>query len=322
MACEQAISDLVFTSSRRDDRAVMAVRVTKGDKERTFTFCLQRIEQGPYKVTCLLVCGLLNGCMAKLSMLCAGLLADCGRARGELHCLSRAELGKAAKWQCLGQVCLTAATRLLRTFMLCRGQNLDLQCYRISSFRCSKLRIPCGPSKISLTKENSASQMICGSTRQQVQALWEPSRQLRRTGATSTPPTGGTARRVGPRKGSVGATAADQGSLSSLTLGYQLSTMRTSIRKMLRESVGCSTSARRPAVCGSMSASSSSRSCSMVGLSLSEQALQWQQQEQRGALLGGRLDICARELVCFCRVPLLASGPLLHSRASRRGMHA
>ena len=46
----------MFTSSRRDDRAVMAVRVTKGDKERTFTFCLQRIEQGPYKVPGLCSC--------------------------------------------------------------------------------------------------------------------------------------------------------------------------------------------------------------------------------------------------------------------------
>ena len=49
----QAVSDLTFTSSRRDDRAVQAVQVTKGSREQVFTFCLQRIEQGPYKVRAL-----------------------------------------------------------------------------------------------------------------------------------------------------------------------------------------------------------------------------------------------------------------------------
>ena len=51
--CVQAVSELTFTSSRRDDRAVQAVQVAKGAREQTFTFCLQRIERGPYKAcTC------------------------------------------------------------------------------------------------------------------------------------------------------------------------------------------------------------------------------------------------------------------------------
>lgn len=51
--------------------------------------------------------------------------------------------------------------------------------------------MPCGPSRISLKKLNSATQMM---------------------GDTSTPPTGGIARRVGPSTGSVGLNASDHGS--------------------------------------------------------------------------------------------------------------
>ena len=51
--------------------------------------------------------------------------------------------------------------------------------------------MPCGPSSISLKKLNSATQMM---------------------GDTSTPPTGGIARRVGPSTGSVGLNASDHGS--------------------------------------------------------------------------------------------------------------
>ena len=45
-----ATSELVFPSSRTDSRAVQAVRVHKAAQQETFTFCLQRIDQGPYKV--------------------------------------------------------------------------------------------------------------------------------------------------------------------------------------------------------------------------------------------------------------------------------
>ena len=45
-----ATSELIFPSSRTDSRAVQAVRVHKASQQQAFTFCLQRIEVGPYKV--------------------------------------------------------------------------------------------------------------------------------------------------------------------------------------------------------------------------------------------------------------------------------
>lgn len=56
----QAISKVVFPSSRRGNRAVQAVEVQavqqKGEarlRPYVFTFCLERVEVGPYKVLCL-----------------------------------------------------------------------------------------------------------------------------------------------------------------------------------------------------------------------------------------------------------------------------
>ena len=45
-----AISELVFPSTRTDSRAVQAVRVHKASQPQSFTFCLQRVDVGPYKV--------------------------------------------------------------------------------------------------------------------------------------------------------------------------------------------------------------------------------------------------------------------------------
>ena len=64
--------------------------------------------------------------------------------------------------------------------------------YGRSILRWSKFRMPCGPSRISLKKLSSATHTM---------------------GDTSTPPTGGIARRVGPSTGSVGLNASDHGSL-------------------------------------------------------------------------------------------------------------
>ena len=49
---EQAVSPMTFPSQRSGNRAVQAVQVTSlADKARLFiyTFCLERIDVGPYK---------------------------------------------------------------------------------------------------------------------------------------------------------------------------------------------------------------------------------------------------------------------------------
>lgn len=79
------------------------------------------------------------------------------------------------------------------------------------------------------------------------------------TGATSTPPTGGIAFRVGPRTGSVGKTAMTHGSFLTLRFGYQLSGMRQIMRRIERVSTGAKTEAIVPAVLASMSAMPSAR---------------------------------------------------------------
>lgn len=61
----QAISNVVFPSSRSGNKAVQAVEVQalqrKGEarlRPYVFTFCLERVDVGPYKVLCL-VCACL-----------------------------------------------------------------------------------------------------------------------------------------------------------------------------------------------------------------------------------------------------------------------
>ena len=55
----QPCSQLLFPSQRKENRAVqaVAVRAPSSDRQRpyTFTFCLERVDVGPYKVTACLV---------------------------------------------------------------------------------------------------------------------------------------------------------------------------------------------------------------------------------------------------------------------------
>ena len=53
-ACMQPRSQLLFPSQRKENRAVQVVevRAPSSDRQRpyTFTFCLERVDVGPYKV--------------------------------------------------------------------------------------------------------------------------------------------------------------------------------------------------------------------------------------------------------------------------------
>ena len=144
--------------------------------------------------------------------------------------------------------------------------------------------MPCGPNKTSFRKLSAATQMICitqhhrqqsttaaqNETEDATHILTYPSLRhastLRTwcgvlTGEMSTPPIGGKARLVGPSTGSVGATTTTQGSFFPSNCGYQLSTIRTIMKRMLTDSTGLRTVAILLAVCASMSARAYSPLC-------------------------------------------------------------
>jgi hypothetical protein len=57
----QAVSDVVFPSNRYGNKAVQAVQVSdSADRQLTYTFCLERVEEGPYK-GCWMTVGLRSG---------------------------------------------------------------------------------------------------------------------------------------------------------------------------------------------------------------------------------------------------------------------
>lgn len=59
----QVISQLRFPSRRLGNRAIQAVRITPpAGHERAFTFCLERVEVGPYKVCCRKLVSFLGAC--------------------------------------------------------------------------------------------------------------------------------------------------------------------------------------------------------------------------------------------------------------------